>query len=167
MPIPTQSAAQAERKSEQRNLVFKIVEKRYDHPTAQDIYEQARRNMPAISLGTVYRNLQRLVDQGSLIESKNGRKPARYEARRHRHYHIHCTECGSLEDVSVPYQESLDRKVEKQLRYQLEEHRLEFYGVCPSCHAASRKSERGTFMPRRRMGSSTKLQSTKGENYVR
>lgn len=149
MPLPAQSAVQPERKSEQRNLVFKIVEKRYDHPTAQDVFEQARNKMPAISLGTVYRNLQRLVDQGSLIESKNGRKRARYEARRHRHYHIHCTECGSLEDVSVPYQEALDRRVAKQLRYQLEEHRLEFYGICPRCRTASRKSERGTLVPRR------------------
>ena len=125
----------SERKTAQRDLVLEIVSGRCDHPTAQDIYEQARAAMPAISLGTVYRNLQRLVDHGRLIESKNGQKPARYEARRHRHYHIHCTECGSLEDVSVPYQEALDRKVAKQLRYQLNEHRLEFYGVCPKCQA--------------------------------
>lgn len=124
---------QTERQTAQRNLVFHIVADRCDHPTAQDVFEQARGSMPAISLGTVYRNLQRLVNQGRLIESKNGHKPARYEARRHRHYHIHCTQCGSLEDVSVPYQEELDRKVARQLHYQLDEHRLEFYGICPTC----------------------------------
>jgi len=130
---------QSERKTAQRNLVFHIVSERCDHPTAQEIYEQARASLPAISLGTVYRNLQRLVDQGRLLESKNGQKPARYEARRRRHYHIHCTVCGSLEDVSVPYQQSLDRKVARELRYKLDEHRLEFYGVCPKCqgHTAS------------------------------
>ena len=120
MPISEQS----ERKTAQRNLVFQIVSERCDHPTAQEIYERARASLPAISLGTVYRNLQRLVDQGRLLESKNGQKPARYEARRHRHYHIHCTQCGSLQDVSVPYQESLDRKVARELRYTLDEHRL-------------------------------------------
>lgn len=131
---------QSERKTAQRNLVYQIVAGRCDHPTAQDVYEQARAGIPAISLGTVYRNLQRLVDQGKLIESKNGPKPARYEARRHRHYHIHCTECGTLEDVSVPYQQELDRKVARQLRYQLDEHRLEFYGICPRCQAKLRKA---------------------------
>jgi Fe2+ or Zn2+ uptake regulation protein len=133
---------QSERQSAQRSLVFQIVADRCDHPTAQDVYEQARSQMPAISLGTVYRNLQRLVDQGKLLESKNGPKPARYEARRHRHYHIHCTECGALEDVSVRYQEALDRHVAKQLRYQLQEHRLEFFGVCPRCQAALRATRR-------------------------
>jgi Fe2+ or Zn2+ uptake regulation protein len=131
---------QSERKTAQRDLVFQIVAGRCDHPTAQDVYEQARGSMPAISLGTVYRNLQRLVDQGKLIESKNGPKPARYEARRHRHYHIHCTECGHLEDVSVPYQEELDRRVARQLHYQLDEHRLEFYGICPRCQSKVRRS---------------------------
>jgi Fur family peroxide stress response transcriptional regulator len=134
---------QHERHTAQRDLVFQIVADRCDHPTAQDVHEQARANMPAISLGTVYRNLQRLVDQGLLLESKNGRKPARYEARRHRHYHIHCTQCGSLEDVSVPYQEALDRKVEKQLHYKLDEHRLEFFGLCPKCQKGRRKSVAG------------------------
>ena len=129
-----------ERRTAQRNLVFRIVSERCDHPTAQDIYEQARLSLPAISLGTVYRNLQRLVDQGRVLESKNGLKPARYEARRHRHYHVHCTECGSLEDVSVPYQESLDRKVALQLNYKLSEHRLEFYGVCPQCQEKRSKA---------------------------
>jgi Fe2+ or Zn2+ uptake regulation protein len=134
---------QSERKTAQRDLVFQIVASRCDHPTAQDVYERARTSMPAISLGTVYRNLQRLVDHGKLIESKNGPKPARYEARRHRHYHIHCTECGTLEDVSVPYQEDLDRRVARQLHYQLDEHRLEFYGICPRCQAKLRKPPLG------------------------
>lgn len=129
-----------ERQSAQRNLVFQIVADRRDHPTAQDVYGQARLRMPAISLGTVYRNLQRLVDQGRLLESKNGQKPARYEARLHRHYHIHCTECGQLEDVSVPYQQALDRRVARQLHYQLDEHRLEFYGICPRCQAKRRRA---------------------------
>jgi Fe2+ or Zn2+ uptake regulation protein len=130
---------QSERKTAQRDLVFHIVSERCDHPTARDVYEQARASLPAISLGTVYRNLQRLVEQGRVLESKNGQKPARYEARRRRHYHIHCTECGSLEDVSVPYQESLDRKVARQLNYRLDEHRLEFFGTCPACQAKTHK----------------------------
>ena len=78
------AAAPAERKSAQRSLVVRIVESRCDHPTAQDVFHQARHRLPSISLGTVYRNLQRMVEQGVLYESKHGRKPARYEARRQR-----------------------------------------------------------------------------------
>ncbi len=94
--------------------------------------------MPSISLGTVYRNLQILLSQNLLIESKIGRKPARYETRHHRHYHITCTVCGALEDVAVPYQQELDRKVAREMSCRLQEHRMEFLGVCPGCQKKQR-----------------------------
>jgi Fe2+ or Zn2+ uptake regulation protein len=125
----------ARRSSLQRNLVSQIVEVAHDHPTALSVYERARQKMPSISLGTVYRNLQLLVDQGLLLERKIGTLPARYEANRHRHYHICCVKCGALEDLSVPYQAILDRRVQRMVRYQLREHRMEFYGICPRCQA--------------------------------
>ena len=121
------------RSSVQRQLVHRIIESRRDHPTAQSVFEKAREQMPSISLGTVYRNLQLLVDQGLLLERKIGNRPARYEAQRQRHYHICCVQCGALEDLSVPYQEILDRRVQRMVRYQLQEHRMEFYGICPQC----------------------------------
>ena len=128
-------ARPARRSSTQRALVLEIIESSHDHPTAQAAFERARRRLPAISLGTVYRNLQLLVDQGRLLERKVGKKPARYEARRHRHYHICCLQCGAFEDLAVPYQQALDRRVERIAGYRLQEHRMEFYGICPRCQA--------------------------------
>jgi len=127
----------ARRCSVQRQLLQRIIEQSRDHPTALVVFEKARAQMPTISLGTVYRNLQLLVDQGVLLERKNGNQPARYEANRQRHYHISCVECGALEDLSVPYQEVLDRRVQRMVRYRLQEHRMEFYGVCPRCQERS------------------------------
>ena len=132
----------ARRSSVQRQLVSRIIESSRDHPTAQSVFEQAREQMPSISLGTVYRNLQLLVDQGLLLERKIGNRPARYEGQRQRHYHICCVECGALEDLSVPYQEILDRRVQRMVRYQLQEHRMEFYGICPRCQTGARQRAR-------------------------
>jgi len=126
----------------QRQLVHRIIEESRDHPTALTVYERAREKMPSISLGTVYRNLQLLVGQRMLLERKIGNRPARYESNRHRHYHIYCMECGALEDLSVPYQETLDRRVQKIVRYKLQEHRMEFYGICPRCQASARQRAR-------------------------
>jgi Fur family transcriptional regulator, peroxide stress response regulator len=131
------TANPARRHSLQRKLIHQIIEAAHDHPTAHSVFERARRKIPSISLGTVYRNLQLLVDQGLLLERKIGNRPARYEARRHRHYHICCVKCGALEDLSVPYQELLDRRVQRIVRYQLQEHRMEFYGICPQCQAGA------------------------------
>jgi len=128
--------------SNQRSLVQEIVESAHDHPTAQEVFDRARKRIPSISLGTVYRNLQLLVDEGLLSERKVDNRPARYEANRHRHYHICCSRCGALEDLSVPYQKLLDRRVQKMVRYKLQEHRMEFYGICPQCQAAAQERAR-------------------------
>jgi Fe2+ or Zn2+ uptake regulation protein len=135
-PIMVSTAESSYRKlrsSKQRSLVHQIVDSANDHPTAQAVFERARKRMPSISLGTVYRNLQLLVEQGLLRERKVDNQPARYEANRYRHYHICCSRCGALEDLSVPYQEVLDRRVQARVGYKLQGHRMEFYGICPQC----------------------------------
>jgi len=146
--MPMQTAHPARRSSLQRKLVSRIVEAAHDHPTAHSVFERARRKMPSISLGTVYRNLQLLADQGVVLERKVGRRPARYEAKRHRHYHICCVECGALEDLPVPYQKLLDRRVQRMVQYRLQEHRCEFYGICPRCQTSARQQARPTAIAR-------------------
>ena len=121
------------RESRQRRLVFEIVGRSHNHPTAHQVFDQARRRLPSISLGTVYRNLRRLAEQGRVKENKIGTKPGRFEVPHRKHYHIWCVECGRLEDLALPYQVALDRKAQRLVRYRLREHRMEFYGVCPSC----------------------------------
>ena len=121
------------RPSRQHRLVYEIVERSHNHPTAHQVFAQARRSIPSISLGTVYRNLRQLADQGHVQENKMGGEPARFEVPHRKHYHIWCVECGRLEDLMLPYQAALDRRAQRLVRYRLEEHRMEFFGVCPEC----------------------------------
>ena len=126
------------RQSRQCRLVFGIVERSHDHPTAHQVFTQARRSIPSISLGTVYRNLRQLADEGQVQENKMGGEPARFEVPRQKHYHIWCVECGRIEDLTLPYQDALDRKAQRLVRYRLEQHRMEFFGVCPECRRQPR-----------------------------
>ncbi|MBI4463670.1 MAG: transcriptional repressor [Acidobacteria bacterium] len=130
------------RESRQRRMILEVVAKSGDHPTAHGVYEHARRRMPSLSLGTVYRNLRLLVNQGFLKESKFGNRPARFEPNKQPHYHVCCLQCGRVEDLRLPYQGSLDRRVEQMVRYRLQEHRMEFYGVCPQCQPRRREANR-------------------------
>jgi Fe2+ or Zn2+ uptake regulation protein len=130
--------AEIRRDSRQRRLVFEIVERSRNHPTAHQVFDVARREAPAISLGTVYRNLRQLAEQGRIQENKIGGEPARFEVPHRKHYHIWCVECGRLEDLTLPYQGSLDRKAQRLVRYRLQEHRMEFFGVCPECRRSAR-----------------------------
>ena len=131
------------RQSRQRRLVFKIVERSHNHPTAHQVFAQARRGIPSISLGTVYRNLRQLADEGHVRENKMGGEPARFEVPRRKHYHIWCVECGRLEDLTLPYQDALDRKAQRLVRFRLEQHRMEFFGVCPECGQQPRQLRTG------------------------
>ena len=159
MYSPAESADRKLRSSNQRSLVQRIVESAHDHPTAQAVFERARKRMPLISLGTVYRNLQLLAEQGLLLERKVGNRPARYEANRYPHYHICCLRCGALEDLSIPYQKVLDRRVQKMVQYKLREHRMEFYGICAQCQAAARRRVRPAAMARIRKPKSSRSSS--------
>lgn len=122
--------------SRQRRLVYGIVERSHNHPTAHQVFAQARRSIPSISLGTVYRNLRQLADEGRVQENKMGGEPARFEVPRQKHYHIWCVDCGRIEDLMLPYQASLDREAQRLVGYRLERHRMEFFGVCPECRRA-------------------------------
>ena len=121
------------RRSRQRELIRELVASTRSHPTALWVYERARRRLPRISLGTVYRNLRLLVGQEILAEHRGGRGPARYEAALSRHYHIRCVRCGNLEDLRMDYQTALDRRVNRRTGYRVLEHQIEVRGVCPAC----------------------------------
>lgn len=121
------------RHSRQRDLIRELVASTRSHPTAHWVYQRARRRLPRISLGTVYRNLRWLVEQGVLAEHRGGGAPARYEAALRRHHHIRCVRCGNLEDLPMSYQAALDRRVRRRTGYHVLEHQIEVRGVCPAC----------------------------------
>ena len=56
--------------SKQRDLIERIIKESMLHLTAEEIYKEARKEMPNISLGTVYRNLGNLVDEGKVRKLK-------------------------------------------------------------------------------------------------
>jgi Fur family ferric uptake transcriptional regulator len=117
--------------SKQKKLIYDIVLETMSHPTADRVYEKARRRMPRISLGTVYRNLKALTAEGLLLEITTSRGPARYDANISRHSHLRCVECDRLEDV--PESEMVIEPKSRLRRYKILEYRVELIGICPTC----------------------------------
>ena len=121
----------AQRFSHQRERIYQAVLGRRDHPTAEMVYQQLKPEMPRLSLGTVYRNLQQMAREGRLAEL--GGPVARFDAMTRPHTHFHCRFCGALLDLeSVPYDEALDRTAAAR-GYQVAGHSLIFTGACPRC----------------------------------
>lgn len=119
------------RYSPQRELICSFVKSTVAHPTAEMIYRQLKDRSPGLSRGTVYRNLNLLVEEGQIV-----RLPfpvERYDGMVEPHPHLVCSRCGSVTDLELDYDASLDQLISQQLRCQVFRHDCFFYGLCPSC----------------------------------
>lgn len=121
--------------SRQRELVLQILRSTKSHPTAEWIFREAKNKMPRISLGTIYRNLNVLRDEGRIQEICINENFRRYDGDIRDHYHVRCIQCGSIEDVPHVSPRMTSDEMESITGYQIIGHRLEFWGFCRSCQS--------------------------------
>ena len=128
------------RETRQRRVVYEAIKSTRTHPTADWIFDRVRAEMPKISLGTVYRNLSVLKDEGTVREIYGSDRRAHYDADLSPHAHFICTECGQIWDVfGVP---EVDWRRHKELvGCEVTEQRLDFQGRCAACSMAAKTEE--------------------------
>ena len=110
---------------------MKIVRATDSHPTADWVYAQVQKRLPNISLGTVYRNLNQLVEQRELSCIRDG-TVVRYDGRTDKHHHFRCTVCGSLSNVEIPELEFLT-SLRKMHSFAVSDFTVGIMGVCKAC----------------------------------
>lgn len=118
--------------SRQRESIKNYLCGREDHPTADMVYTSIRREFPNISLGTVYRNLSLLVELGE-IQKITTDGADRFDAKTVPHNHFICRSCGRVMDVMVPVEDPASAVNEKWDLGEVDECRMEFYGICNHC----------------------------------
>jgi len=121
------------RMTKQKRVILSLLRNTDCHPTADWIYTQARKVLPDISLGTVYRNLGILKEAGEILELNYAGTYSRYDGNPENHYHFVCLKCGRVMDLSIPVCSELDEKAEECCCGKVNYHRLEFYGTCQEC----------------------------------
>jgi Fe2+ or Zn2+ uptake regulation protein len=91
------------RNTRQRAVILDILKMTRSHPSAEMIYHEARKALPNISLGTVYRNLGFLREQGAVKEIRcSDVTGSRFEATIPLHAHFHCGSCHAIHDIPLP-----------------------------------------------------------------
>ncbi len=116
----------------QRQVVLSAVQS-LCHATAEAIYVSVAKQYPTISKATVYRNL-RLLAKNRQIRLIDGTLGADYfDKTVTPHYHLQCTECGKLFDVSLPYMEKLNA-IPTDSGFTITDHSVLFKGVCAYCN---------------------------------
>lgn len=97
-----------QRLTQQRLIILDYLRSVTTHPTADDIYLAVRKQMPKISLGTVYRNLKFLVDHHYIIQLRADDDKTHYDGNSNDHIHFICEKCGQIQDIMI--NDYLDRK---------------------------------------------------------
>lgn len=135
--------AQEMRVTPQRQAIFSILGESDRHPTAEAVHETARKQMPTISLRTVYQTLNDLAAMGELNKLHLGPGSSRFDPNTESHHHLVCDSCGEvvdlhadLTDVRVP-----DDAVEG---FRITATEVVFRGRCPSCAGAVDDAASGT-----------------------
>jgi Fur family peroxide stress response transcriptional regulator len=122
-----------ERHSRQRELILRILKGTAIHPTAEWLYFQAKRKMPRLSLGTVYRNLNHLSQNGAIKKYSFGTPFEHFDGNISPHQHFVCEGCGRIYDLCLDLEKELKAKAKKVRGFKVEKVEVEFHGVCPGC----------------------------------
>ncbi len=121
------------RLTRQRKAVLEVVQGATHHPDAAWVYQEVRKKLPRISLGTVYRTLEALVEEGYLRPLVQAGEATRYDARLHPHYHLVCTACGAVVDLEVDLPDLLRPARQALPGGLVQEADLVYRGLCPAC----------------------------------
>ena len=107
------------RYTRQREAVYRFLQKVRSHPTAEEVYSGVKRQLPHISLATVYKSLEALVACKLAAKLTYGDGSARYDCRCDDHYHVRCVKSGKVEDLPTPYDSGLLNKLDPSLASRL------------------------------------------------
>ncbi|MCI0548605.1 MAG: transcriptional repressor [Candidatus Rokubacteria bacterium] len=130
-----------------RRVLLEVVRATDSHPSAEWVHRMVRRRRPRVSLGTVYRNLRLLVAEG-LVKALPGPQ-ARFDGNVSEHHHFTCLRCGRIADVAGPLAEpqarALGARIAAATGHRVTHQRIEFFGRCQQCGAATgrRRPARG------------------------
>ncbi len=122
----------------QRQIILEELGKVTSHPTANEVYDMVRKRLPRIGLGTVYRNLELMADNGIILKLDVGGTQKRFDATVAPHYHIRCSSCGKVDDLEMEVQETINHAAQMTSSYEILGHHIEFSGICTDCSEKNR-----------------------------
>ncbi len=131
-----------QRRTRQLLGVYGVVRDAHDHPTAEEVHQRLRRRQPRVSLGTVYRNLQKLAAQQRVRVVHLVDRAARYDATVEEHDHFACEDCGAVIDLARRRATRPDCSRLGYAGYTVRSHALTFYGTCADCGAKGGRPRR-------------------------
>ncbi len=121
--------------SRQRESIKRNLLERRDHPTADMVFADIRKEYPNVSLGTVYRNLSLLAETGEIRKLPSTGGADHFDGNMVPHHHFVCTRCGGIQDVFLK-EHAEDEMIDDaggQIQGTITDCSMQFNGICESC----------------------------------
>jgi len=119
--------------SRKRKAILDMIRSTDTHPTADWVYENLRKSIPDISLGTVYRNIAIFKSEGLIISVGVVDGQERFDGNTREHTHFVCERCGAVLDIGEELDPSVNELVGKKNGVEVSSHQLTFFGLCKDC----------------------------------
>ena len=119
------------RVTRQRLAVYSFLNENEAHPTVDDIYAAVRERFPKVSVATIYKSVDSLVDVGLVKPIYLGHAAAtRFDASTETHGHFRCIACNEITDIPVSHEPEMSEALD---HCEIVGSTVEFYGYCRSC----------------------------------
>ena len=119
--------------------ILAAVTELQQHPKAEQVFMAMKKDHPNIALGTVYKHLNALAEEGLLHRITESGSPDRY-VRTERHDHLICSRCGKIEDIRLPDMQS---RIERALGRDILSYDLKIRYICPDCREQEENNAEG------------------------
>ncbi len=126
-----------------RLKILKILEDRnVRHLSAEDVYDELRKENQTVGLATIYRVLSQFVDAGLVIRHQFEGNKAIYELNDNEHHdHMVCLKCGKIIEFMDEKIEMLQKQIADQYEFEMQDHSLTLFGICKNPGRCDRHRE--------------------------
>lgn len=121
------------RHSPQKETILQIVLDAKSHLLAEDVHKKAQKRIKDISLGTVYRNLSKLIEEKQISNFQSLRNLTYFEPFQDPHHHFICQQCEKIENVGFPTVNYCKACIAPKAPFRVDDVTMTIYGTCENC----------------------------------
>lgn len=120
------------RNTKQKEIILKTIKSDKSHPTIKEIYEKVKLIDPSIGQATIYRNINKMVDDGIVLKLKVNTNTYRYDGNTNTHHHFLCKQCNNIIDI-FDEEEILIKDLENKYSININKCYIYLEGICDKC----------------------------------
>ena len=129
------------RRTVQKSAIEDALLRARAHVSAEELHLLVRKHLPRLSIGTIYRNLKTLVEEGKALKVIAPDGILLFEPVSEKHHHLRCVSCNKVVNCSIDNQDIsvIARKASQESGFLVKDVSVTFEGFCPACEAALKK----------------------------